>query len=358
MTSGPPPEVLAGFGLEAAGAPTRQGGGHINSSWIIPERGGGRWLLQRLNPAVFPDGLAVARNGALVSQHLARAAADTPDWRVPRPRLTTAGAVALTDAAGGWWRCFGLLEGVTAIPHARTPAEAHEVGRAFGRFHAFLADYAGPPLTEILPGFHDTPARFARVAPAAAGAPAARRDAAAAELRFAEGHADWAGWLAGAALPRRVTHNDAKAANVLLDAGSGRAVAVVDLDTVMHGTLLHDVGDLLRSTASAVAEDAPDVTVLPVELEQCRALFEGFAAGLGQLEPAPEERELLVAAGVVITFEQGLRFLTDYLDGDRYYRVERPGQNLDRTRVQFALAAALDRARAALERLAAAALRR
>ncbi len=169
-----------------------------------------------------------------------------------------------------------------------------------------------------------------------------------------ETHRAWVGLLAAADLPCRVVHNDAKAGNVLLDAATGEPVAVIDLDTVMMGTLLHDVGDLIRSGATHAAEDAAAEAPVAVDVAQFTALVEGFAAGLAPVGLAPGERGRFVAAGLVITFEQGLRFLADHLAGDRYYRIQRPGQNLDRARVQFRLAAALGQGRRELERIVAA----
>ena len=348
------PRMLAGFGVAADAPPVRQGGGHINDSYVVTGRGPagpGRFLLQRLNPSVFPDGLAVIANAARVSAHLAaaaRAESGTP-WRVPEPLRSDDGVPGRRDADGAWWRVFPWLEGVRAIERVTTAAEARAVGRAFGHFHALLADFPGPPLAETLPGFHDTPARLAALERAVAATPSGRTHEAAPELGFVEAHRDWATLLPAADLPVRVVHNDAKAGNVLLDAESGEPVAVIDLDTVMPGTLLHDVGDLIRSGASTAAEDAAGDAPVDIHPGQFRGLVEGFAAGLGPVRLAPAERAGLVAAGLVITFEQGLRFLADHLGGDRYYRISRPGQNLDRARVQFRLAAALAAARPGLE---------
>lgn len=353
--------LLARFRVHPDAPPALQGGGHINDSYLVTGAGPdgpGRFLLQRLNPHVFPDGAPVITNGARVAAHLAAAVRADPvggaGWRVPEPLHADDGVPGCRDADGAWWRVFPWLDGVRAIERVGTPAEAFAVGRAFGRFHAMLADFPGPPLVETLPGFHDTPARLAAFDRAVAGAVPDRLAGVAAELAFVETHRVWVGLLAAADLPCRVVHNDAKAGNVLLDAATGEPVAVIDLDTVMMGTLLHDVGDLIRSGATHAAEDAAAEAPVAVDVAQFTALVEGFAAGLAPVGLAPGERGLFVAAGLVITFEQGLRFLADHLAGDRYYRIDRPGQNLDRARVQFRLAAALGQGRRELERIVAA----
>lgn len=350
--------ILSAFGVEPRGAPEPVGGGHINQAWRITgarSHSAGRFLLQRLNPAVFPDAPAVLENCALVSAHLGHAARaagwDESRWRVAEPLRTPEGRLGVPDDTGAWWRLFPWLEGTRALLEAGSAAEAHAVGVAFGRFHALMASYDGPPLQSPLPGFHDTPARLRRFEAALAGADPDRSRAAAAEVALALEHRRWAGALAEAGLPQAIAHNDAKAANVLLDAASGAGVAVVDLDTVMPGLRLHDVGDLLRSVAGTAVEDAPAADPVDVDRERFRALVAGLTAGLGGEALTAAERELFVTAGVVLCYEQGIRFLGDYLQGDRYYRTSRPDQNLDRARAQLRLAAALAAARGDLEPL-------
>lgn len=358
LSGADPASLLAQFGVRADAPPVRQGGGHINDSYLVAGRGPagpGRFLLQRLNPLVFPDGAAVIANAARVAVHLAAAAGE--GWRVPEPLRAADGVPGHRDPDGAWWRVFPWLERVRAIERVGSASEAFAIGRAFGRFHAMLGDFPGPPLIETLPGFHDTPARLAAFDRAVAGAVPDRLAGVQPELAFVAAHRGWAALLTASDLPVRVVHNDAKAGNVLLDAGTGEPVAVIDLDTVMMGTLLHDVGDLIRSSASTAAEDAGSGEPVEVELAHFRGLAKGFAAGLAPMRLVAAERSRFVAAGQVITFEQGLRFLADHLGGDRYYRVSRPAQNLDRARVQFRLAAAIAAARPRLEAEVAAAFR-
>jgi aminoglycoside phosphotransferase (APT) family kinase protein len=326
------------------------GGAHINDSYRIEVRGRGAprsYLLQQLNPRVFPSPDAVMENIVHVTRHLAAHG---------RPTLTLVpthrGGWWHEEPEGGTWRVFVFLTGTRVREHAESPGEAQAAGRAFGEFLQSLSDYDGPPLHETIPGFHDTRARLARLEAAHRADPCARAGGTQPEfdaLMDARGLADVLPPLvARDALPRRIVHNDAKLANVLLDERTGEAVCVVDLDTVMPGLALYDFGDLVRSVSSPAAEDEEDLSLVAVSIP----LFTGLARGWLETAGAvltPEERDLLVFAGRLVTFEQAVRFLTDYLEGDRYYRIERPDHNLARCRTQLALLGSLTRRASRLE---------
>ncbi len=324
-------------------------GGHINATWIV--EAGPRWVLQRINERVFPDPVAVMRNvAALLAWH---ARASRSGIVLPRLLATRDGAAWVEDRMRGVWRCWAFEEGTVSRTEVDGPGTAREAGRAFGGFLAAVAGYDGPPLAETIPGFHDTPARLRVLASVAAADPVGRTAGARAELAAVAARAHLAdrltGPLAAGVLPRRVVHNDAKVANVLFDAGDGRARAVLDLDTVMPGTALWDVGDLLRSSASRAAEDADprDVHAEPALVE---AVLAGWLEGAGAAV-VPAERERLLLAGRVITLEQAARFLADHLAGDRYYAVREPGHNLRRARTQLALLASFEAQAGDLARL-------
>jgi hypothetical protein len=381
----PPPveelrAILARFGVGTPASITSLSGGHINQSWkVVPgsrfevegapagnsEPRTWNFLLQRLNQRVFPDGARVMRNVAAVCDHLWRAAArlhlPEPERRVLRLFRTPEGEPSVQGADGAWWRLLGFIENARAVEQAGSPAVAGEAGRAFGLFQRLLADYDGPVLVETIPGFHDTTRRIADLEAVARRDPRGRAGEVVAELGFASRRREYAGVLpaliASGALPRRVVHNDAKIANVLLDSRTGEALAVVDLDTVMPGTLLSDAGDLIRSIASPTPEDERDLDRIGVSSRLVEPLVAGFLEGCGGV-PTETERRLLVFAGILLTYEQGVRFLTDYLEGDVYYRVTRPGQNLDRARAQFRLVECLEAERAPLERRVAEIVRR
>ena len=309
-------------------------GGHINSSWLLTTAPSGRrYLLQRINRTVFHEPVHVMENVLHVTEHIGG-----PLLLVP----TAAGARWLEEE-GEVWRCFPYIEGTVTRQEARGPEDARMAGLAFGDFQRSLAGYAGPPLHETIPGFHDTLTRVRALEQALDSDPSER----AGEPRVEQLVAELMEWrelahaLDGAS--RGIAHNDAKLANVLLDAATGEPRCVVDLDTVMPGLPLHDIGDLIRSTAASAPEDAPDPAMVVVRPDVVAAAARGFVEGAGDAL-ARRDRELIATAAAVMAFEQSVRFLTDYLEGDVYYRTTRPGQNLDRARTQAALVAGIHRA--------------
>lgn len=335
-------------------------GGHINRSFRVQcaVPGGERqYLVQRLNPRVFPDGEAVMANLSAVTNHLH---ATEPARRTHLPLQhelvlvpTHSGASWCTASDGAIWRAFPWLAGRPAQERASDRAAAHAAGLAFGTFLELLSDYAGPPLSCTIPHFHDTAWYFAELEDAAREDVAGRGSRVTDELDRCRRHGNLASELPNAGtngVPTRVTHNDAKSANVLLDA-SGHPLAVVDLDTVMPGSALSDVGDLIRSLASPTAEDEPDLTLVAADPQLVLAALGGWFCGAGDALTV-HERASAVLAGCVITLEQAARFLTDYLRGDAYYGAADPEQNLRRTRTQLRLFQSLLAQRRELEHAA------
>lgn len=348
----PGPEVLAAFGFEGAEV-TPAPGGHINLSWIVAP---GRYLLQRINPAVFPDGSLILENVAHITAHLAvsvrQLGLPDPDRRVLRLHRTRAGLPGVRDGDGAYWRVLHFIEGAQSFEQVASPAVAEQAGRAFGRFQRLLSDYDGPPLAETIPGFHDTRARLERLEAVSYNDAGGRAGGVPNELQFVTRRVHYADVLppliANGAIPRRVVHNDAKVANVLFDRATSEALAVVDLDTVMPGTLLSDVGDLLRSSGSPAPEDERDLSRIVLSREYIEALLRGFLAEAGAIL-TDAERHHLIFSGILLTYEQGIRFLTDHLQGDVYYRTTRPRHNLERAQAQFRLVEGFEAERAALE---------
>lgn len=288
-------------------APVR--GGHIHRTWLAD----GRWIVQRCNTAVFPDLDAVMGNMTALCRasfpELMPVAADNGSW-------------LWRDAAGGCWRVLPYLAG-TVAPSGR---DAAAVGRGLGAWHAAVARLDPRGLRVTLPGFHDPAERLAalrRVAPAGGCR---------GELARIDALARCAVPLPG---PVRVAHFDAKLDNFLLDARTREVRALVDLDTVMPGGWLWDVGDLARSATATAPEDEPDG--MAFDADAFETIVEGYLSAIGP-ELTDDERAGLRLAPAVVTFEQAVRFLTDHLAGDVYYRVERRGHNLDRCRAQLALA--------------------
>ncbi len=321
------------------------GAGHIHDTYLVEGANRSRYILQRLNRHVFPRPQDVMYNLRLICDHLSKNYED-PARCVPRPVLALSGKDHVIDDRGAFWRAFEFLEGSEARLQLDSAPQAFELGRAFGEFDRLLADLPAG-LRQTIPRFHDTPHRFEQLDASLAGDPMNRASEAGPQIDFAAHRRDRAGrvqaLLESGDLPLRPAHNDAKVSNLLFDAQTGDGLCVIDLDTVMPGTWLFDFGELVRSGVGEGGEDAASQGPARISLARFEALARGFLAGTGgMLEPA--ERELLVYAGQLMALENGVRFLSDFLLGDRYYKTSRPGQNLDRCRAQFALVEALEMA--------------
>ncbi len=347
----PEDALRAAEAFRLAGGPRRAaplGGGHIHDTFAVELRAPAaprRVVLQRMNTRVFADSEAVAHNVAAVTSHLRaqlrRDGAADADRRVLRPLETREGGLLHRAPDGGIWRGFHFIEGTVSRAVADGPATAREAGRAFGEFVRRLADLPAEGLAEPLPRFHDFDHRVEQLRLAAdrdrlrrlAGA---RRDLEA-TLEAAEALRDRLRGAGAATLPRRPVHNDCKLDNLLFDAATGEALCVIDLDTVMPGTLLADFGELVRTASSRAPEDERILDRIRCDPRLLEAVAKGFLSGLGDaLEAA--EREALPLAGALLALENAVRFLTDHLEGDVYFRIRREGHNLDRHRAQRRLA--------------------
>ncbi|MFZ1613136.1 MAG: aminoglycoside phosphotransferase family protein [Holophaga sp.] len=323
------------------------GDGHINATFLVTtatrtsER---RFILQRINTSVFREPLALMENLVRITRHLhlkleAEGVVDL-ERRALRLVAATDGSDFVMDGAGGCWRCFPFIEGTREVSVLAGPHQAFEAGRAFGDFQRLLADLPGPALSPTIPHFHDAEFRFHAFSAAMDADVLNRACQAVPEIRFALSQRDLAGFF-GAFIQRgemqpRITHNDTKLNNLLFDAVTDQVVCVLDLDTVMPGLALYDFGDLARSAACAAPEDELRLDKVHADpaifAELARGFLQGSGAGLNGVE-----RDNLVGAAQVITYSLGLRFLADFLEGDRYFRIHREGHNLDRARTQFAL---------------------
>jgi len=335
--------------------------GHINDSFILTyERSDGpaRFLLQRINESAFRRPVEVMDNIQRVTAHIAGKLKAQGVADVHRRVLTLVpthdGEPYHRDAAGGHWRLYHFIEGTRASEAVETPRQAESAGRAFGTFQRLLADFAGPRLHETIPDFHNTPLRYEALDRAVQVDSHNRAAVARAEIEAAERWRPLAGVLLdlhrAGELPERIAHNDAKISNVLLDESTDEALCIVDLDTVMPGLALYDFGDMIRSMATTAAEDETDLSKIEVELPLFEALARGYMGTAGEFLTAAE-RASLVIAGKVITLEQAVRFLTDFLVGDQYYKTYRPNHNLERARAQLKLLESIERHEAAMLRL-------
>jgi hypothetical protein len=328
------------------------GTGHINETYVSRWNQAGttvRYLHQRINDAIFARPDEVMENILRVTRHMAEKLTDSGTAGWSRRVLTVVpgldGKPWVRDDKGGWWRTYLFIENAHALEVASSPDEARVLGKSIGNFQKQLADLKGGRLHETIPNFHDMESRYHRFYEVLRRAPMNRAKGASAEISFMEENEERGAVLTRALregrIPERICHNDTKMNNILLDNADSKVLCVADLDTVMPGTSLFDTGDLIRTVTSRAEEDERDLAKVVFDPVFFRALLEGYLSEARDFLTSPEE-ELLAESGRNITQIMALRFLTDYLDGDRYYRIARPGHNLDRCRNQIALIRSMD----------------
>jgi Ser/Thr protein kinase RdoA (MazF antagonist) len=318
--------------------------GHIHDTFVSRWRDGQvqrQFIHQRMNEDVFPDLVLLMGNIQRVSAHLVEKLARDGDEGFEPLRLVLArNGEPFARTSSGSWRTFDFIEDTSSFDRCSGPDQAWEAARAFGWFQAQLHDLPADELGETLPRFFSSPHRHAQFRSALATADAERKRSAWAEIEFAQQRSEMVGVIAAllksGAMPRRVIHGDTKLNNILFDNASGKARGIVDLDTCMAGWSLYDFGDLVRFTAATSAEDETDLSRVGTDLELYRALADGYLATAGRFL-TPEEVELMPFAARLVTFTIGLRFLADHLAGDHYFKIHRPGHNLDRARVQLGM---------------------
>ncbi|HUD46263.1 MAG TPA: aminoglycoside phosphotransferase family protein [Candidatus Baltobacteraceae bacterium] len=330
------------------------GTGHINDTYcVVLDHGGrrARYIVQRINHHVFKNPPALMENVQRVTAHLAQKSAGQPDAvrRVLTLIPARDGRPYYCDAQGNHWRVYIFIEKARTFDAVESPQQAFEAARAFGQFQKLLADLPAPRLHDTIPDFHHTPKRFAALEKAIEADVANRAKLARAEIEWALNQKAATSILLNAKLPERVTHNDTKFNNVMLEDTTGQAICVIDLDTVMPGLALYDFGDMVRTATSPAPEDERDLSRVTLQFPMFEALARGYLAAAEFLTPA--EKKLLPFSGWLITFEIGIRFLTDFLAGDTYFKVHREGHNLDRCRTQFKLAESIELQEAQMNKL-------
>lgn len=326
------------------------GRGLINDTYLV-SAASFRFVLQRINHHVFPDPPAVMANLRVLSDHVHRLRTDPAarGWRLPEIIRTRAGEDFFRDGEGGYWRALSFIEGARGVALLENEAQAEQVGRALGRFHVLAGGIPTEVLHDTLPGFHIAPAYLAQFDRVVARP---RRESDSTELRealdFVETRRLGIGVLEEAKhrgeLRNRVIHGDPKLDNVLFDEATGHAVSLIDLDTVKPGLIHYDLGDCLRSCCNRAGESAGN-TETRFDLDVCRAVLRGYFSEARDFLTAAD-RHYLYDAIRLLPFELGLRFLTDHLAGDVYFKVEARGQNLQRARAQFRLAESVEGQRA------------
>lgn len=327
--------------------------GHINSTYVLDFVGEDKapcsYVVQKINTNVFKNPDALMQNIVGVTTHLQKKiAARGGDTR--RETLTFLpaldGKYYVCDDAGDCWRCYYHVGGVYTCNSIDCEEVFFNSGLAFGAFQNALADYPSETLLETIPNFHNTVSRFADFEKAVADNLAGRAESVAKEIEFirarqADTHV-LLDLLAQGKLPVRVTHNDTKLNNILFDDETNKGICIIDLDTVMPGLSLYDFGDSIRFGANTATEDEQDVTKVSLSLPLFKAYVEGYLSTAGQ-SLTPCEIEYLPFSAKLMTFECGMRFLTDYLNGDTYFKTAYPTHNLVRCRTQLALVADMEK---------------
>ena len=328
------------------------GSGHINDTFAVKYDQAGtvvRYIFQRINNRVFKDVPALMDNILRVTRHQSQKIQlnGLPDTsrRCLTVMLEESGQPFHVDNKGAYWRVYYFIEKARTYDRVESCEQARAAAAAFARFQKELVDLPGGRLYETIPDFHNTPKRFAALCDAIERDTLGRASKAEAEIAFFKGRESFFGVVMRAmesgSVPERVTHNDTKLNNVMIDDRSGEGVCVIDLDTVMPGSALYDFGDMVRTGTNTANEDELDLSKVSMDVEMFRALAESYLSEAVSFL-TPTELELLPASGQLITMEIGMRFLTDYLEGDHYFKVHREDHNLQRCRTQIALARSIE----------------
>ena len=341
-------EVFSAFRLDGeVVSAVCYGSGHINASFLVqtrkPDGTVEQAIIQRINTDIFTQPEKLMENvvgvTAFLRQRILENGGD-PERETLNVIPTKEGRPYFTDADGNCWRSYRFVTDAIGYDRVEDPEDFYQSAVAFGNFQRLLADYPAETLHETIPGFHDTAARLEVFKKAVAEDVCGRAAGVKEEIDFYLSQEKLA-YICGdlmknGEIPLRVTHNDTKLNNVLIDNRTHKGICVIDLDTVMPGLAIHDFGDAIRFGASTGAEDERDLSKIRCDMELFRLYAKGFVEGCGG-RLTPREIELLPLGALVMTYECGMRFLTDYLQGDVYFRIHRPGHNLDRARTQMTL---------------------
>ena len=340
-------EVLAAYFTETPSYCERYGNGHINDTFLVIA--GKRFIMQRMNTSIFTRPVELMANIVGVTEYI-RDQARKAGGDVERASLvvvkTLNGEDYFCDSNGLYWRVYEFCERTITRERVENAEDFYTCGKAFGQFQQMLADYPAEKLTESITNFHNTPWRYENLMKAVEADIVGRLADVLPEVEFARARKEFCETLERAknagTLPLRVTHNDTKLNNILFDEVTGAPVCVIDLDTIMPGYSVNDFGDSIRFGANTAVEDETDLSKVTLDLDLFRVYAKGFLEGCnGSLTDT--EIDLLPVGAMMMTLECGMRFLTDHLQGDTYFRIHREGHNLDRARNQFALVADMEK---------------
>lgn len=323
------------------------GSGHINDTYLltfeIAEMGKIKVILQRMNKSIFKKPVELMENIMNVTTYLRKKIIENggdPERETLNVIRTVKGEPYFVDSTGEYWRSYKFITDATSFDQVESPDDFYQSAVAFGNFQRLLADYPAETLHETIEGFHDTRARFQVFKKAVEADVCGRAASVQKEIQFVLDHEDVANvfgeLLDKKEIPIRVTHNDTKLNNIMIDNKTRKGICVIDLDTVMPGLAMNDFGDSIRFGASTAAEDETDLSKVSCDMELFEIYTKGFIEGCGG-KLTEKEIDLMPMGAKVMTFECGMRFLTDYLQGDTYFKIHRENQNLDRCRTQFKL---------------------
>ena len=317
------------------------GHGHINKTFLVTTDTGHRYILQGINNGVFKNVDGLMGNIEAVTEHLLK---QTNNPRRVLHLVKTKWGRSYLHQDSAFWRIFRFVENSICLQAPETTEDFYQSAVAFGRFQQLLKDFPAHTLYETIPNFHNTADRYRIFKETLASDPLGRAASVQKEVDFilareADAHTI-VDLLDAGKLPLRVTHNDTKLNNVMLDADSRKALCVIDLDTVMPGSSLYDFGDAIRFGAATAAEDEKDLSKMEMRLDMFEAFTRGYLSACPDL--TEEERNQMPMGAKLMTLECGVRFLTDYIDGDNYFSTSYEGQNLDRCRTQLKLVADME----------------
>lgn len=322
------------------------GNGHINDTYQLVYCQSGknvRYILQRINTNVFKNPVSLMDNIQRVTDHLQKKCTNSRGTLTLI--LTEKWKPYVVDEDGNYWRVYLFIEDAGSYDVIENEKQAYEAAKVFGQFQADLVDIPGPRLIETIPDFHNTPSRVAALEKAVREDKCGRAASVQKEIDFVLSRKEDAGLLLDlnrqGLILERITHNDTKLNNVLIDNATGTGICVIDLDTVMPGLAHYDFGDMVRTGTSPAPEDETDLSKVTMQFNMFEALLRGYCASAGNFLN-DVELEHLPFSGKLITLEIGTRFLTDYLEGDIYFKVHRDGHNLDRCRTQFKLVESIE----------------
>jgi len=337
-------KVLANFDVEGdLVSCERYGEGHINETYLaITDKK--QYILQRINSNLFKNVDKLMNNIKLVTEfnrEKIKARGGNPDREALSLVYAKDGASYFRcEECGAYFRVYKFIEDAVAYQIVEKPEHFYESAVAFGNFANLLAEFDATKLYEVLPDFHNTEKRFRDFTASLSADKCGRAAGVKEEIDFVLARKDYCGkivnLLKSGEMPTKVTHNDTKLNNVMLDKDTGKAVAVIDLDTIMPGSICYDFGDSIRFGCNTAAEDEPDLSKVKFDINLFEAYAKGYLSAVGA-GATKIEKDNLAFGAILMTYECGMRFLADYLDGDVYFRTHRDGHNLDRCRTQFKL---------------------